>query len=380
MHIAATNICVWIRTLVLESLKEITAYHERRGYKPEDNVILESIRKHTLKNAKTVMGQELGPDHDWEPISLNMNMESSSQEQPTNILSRMVRSTVDGLSAVTTEYADTTTTDKPSTTTAFMRKLKKYATTTTTTTAEAITDAITETTTQATTTTTTPEPITSTTQSTFAAIYEAFTTTASPSTSTQESFFNNLFGINDNFQTFSGLSSNDTNHIDREQPFEHFDALFPSALIGATNGPNTTSCGRVNIMGNIVPDSAPYLYPFIIEYSLIGAAVIYVMWKHIGKNPRYTSDEDLEHRLEVMLSRRAVAMAQAHSGRVDCVGASKGLFFGLLLLVGSLICLILFFVLVHHPQLSLLAIYLADASHCALMAFSLIAIFIGFIR
>lgn len=381
MHIAATNICVWIRTLVLESQKEITAHHERHGYKPEDSVILESIRKHTLKNAKTVMGQELGPDHDWEPISLNMNMESSSQEQPTNILSRMVRSTVDGLTAVTNEFVDTTTTERPSTTTSFMKKLKKYATsaatTTTTTTTEAITDALTETTTSA---TTTPETITSTTQSTFAAIYEAFTTTSTPSTTTQESFFNNLFGINDNFQTFSGLSSNDTNHIEREQPFEHFDALFPSALVGGTNGPNTTSCGRVNIMGNIVSDSAPYLYPFIIQYSLVGATVIYVMWKQIGKNPRYTSDEDLEHRLEVMLSRRAVAMAQAHSGRVDCVGASKGLFFGLLLLVGSLICLILFFVLVHHPQLSLLAIYLADSSHCALMAFSVIAIFIGFIR
>lgn len=46
------------------------------------------------------------------------------------------------------------------------------------------------------------------------------------------------------------------------------------------------SCARVNIMGTIVQDSAPYLFPFIIEYSLIGAAVIYVMWKHIGRNPR----------------------------------------------------------------------------------------------
>lgn len=29
MHVVATNICVWIRTLVLESLKEITDYHVR---------------------------------------------------------------------------------------------------------------------------------------------------------------------------------------------------------------------------------------------------------------------------------------------------------------------------------------------------------------
>lgn len=87
----------------------------------------------------------------------------------------------------------------------------------------------------------------------------------------------------------------------------------------------------------------------------------------------------MEHRLEVMLSRRAVVLAQA-SGRVDCVGASKGLFFGLLLLVGSLICLILFFVLIRHPQFSLLAIYLADVSHAALMVFAILAIIIGFIR
>lgn len=93
------------------------------------------------------------------------------------------------------------------------------------------------------------------------------------------------------------------------------------------------------------------------------------------------TEEDLEHRLEVMLSRRAVAMAHAQqTGRVDCVGASKGLFFGLLLLVGSLICLILFFVLIRHPELGLLAIYLADVSHCVLMVLSIFAIIIGFIR
>lgn len=95
---------------------------------------------------------------------------------------------------------------------------------------------------------------------------------------------------------------------------------------------------------------------------------------------RYVTQEDLEHRLEIMLSRRAVALAQAQQGRVDCVGASKGLFFGLLMLVGSLISLILFFVLVHHKDLGSLAMHLADASHCILMFLSIIAIIVGFIR
>ncbi|XP_062527735.1 proton channel OtopLc isoform X11 [Bombyx mori] len=161
--------------------------------------------------------------------------------------------------------------------------------------------------------------------------------------------------------------------------FESFDNLNPAALIA--NIDNTTVCGRNPIMGTIVSDSAPYLYPFIIEYSLIGAAVIYVMWKHIGRYPSVANDEDLERRLEAVLSRRAAALAAAQRGnRVDCAGASKGLFCGLLLLVASLICLILFFVLIRHHDLKRVSIYLADVSHCALMILSILAILIGFIR
>ena len=46
------------------------------------------------------------------------------------------------------------------------------------------------------------------------------------------------------------------------------------------------TCGRNYIMGDIFKYSGPYLYPFVIEYSLITAAVIYAMWRNIGKNPR----------------------------------------------------------------------------------------------
>jgi len=190
--------------------------------------------------------------------------------------------------------------------------------------------------------------------------------------------------VAENIKSFSDLRPDPTSNIDYNFPpieniLPHAEAYSQLSTIPPFHV-NVTSCERVNIMGTIVQDSTPYLYPFIIEYSLIGAAVIYVMWKHIGRYPKYTHDEDLEHRLEVMLSRRAVALAQASSGRVDCVGASKGLFFGLLLLVGSLICFILFFVLVRHNEFQILAYYLADASHAGLMGFAILAILIGFIR
>ena len=47
------------------------------------------------------------------------------------------------------------------------------------------------------------------------------------------------------------------------------------------------SCGRRFVLGDLIMDAAPFLYPFLIEYSLIGAAVIYVTWSHIGVNPKY---------------------------------------------------------------------------------------------
>uniref|UniRef100_A0A182FIF8 Otopetrin n=1 Tax=Anopheles albimanus TaxID=7167 RepID=A0A182FIF8_ANOAL len=425
MHIVATNICVWIRTLVLESLKEITAYHRRRGPEPEDSAILENIRQHTLRNAGMVMGTELGPsgDTEWEPISVNLNAhEELSSPDATSVLSRIVQGTT------TLLMAATTTTTTTSTTTSTAAPPTTTSTTTTTTTVPPLTtstgtpfaDLLTTPSTGAASWT---EPTTSTTMRGLLDRLHDFVSTEASSTSDESSFdhFDQFdqhrhAGVDGSLASSTTTTTTTTagglldslvervNYLQRnsslDQTYESLDALFPSAFIAtstsAVGGPasssllvagsnatgsNAVSCGRVNIMGTIVQDSAPYLYPFIIEYSLIGAAVIYVMWKHIGRYPKFTNEEDLEHRLEVMLSRRAVVMAQqARTGRVDCVGASKGLFFGLLLLVGSLICLILFFVLVRHPQLSLLAIYLADVSHCALMALAIFAIIIGFIR
>ena len=46
------------------------------------------------------------------------------------------------------------------------------------------------------------------------------------------------------------------------------------------------TCGRTAFMGDIVQYTSPYLFPFVIEYSFIAAAVLIAMWKSVGKNPR----------------------------------------------------------------------------------------------
>lgn len=304
MHICATNICVWIRTLVLESLKEITLYHRGRASNPSDGPILESIRTHSLRHAATVMGTDLRPETDWEPINLNIreNINGHAQESDS-ILSRMVHTTARAATtafstlgdttstSTTTSTTTTTTTTTPAPTTStttryfeqapssvedYFRNIKEFVTSSTTERPIIVDDW------NDATTPSTPNPfddfmsevITPTTTT---------TTTTSTTTAIADTLYN-MFGLENALQ-YNGLSHNDTELGERN--FESLDALFPSALVSNPTGfPSNTSCGRVNIMGTIVQDSAPYLYPFVVEYSLIGAVVIYVMWKHIGRYPK----------------------------------------------------------------------------------------------
>lgn len=43
-------------------------------------------------------------------------------------------------------------------------------------------------------------------------------------------------------------------------------------------------CRRTNIFGSLVQNSSQFLFPCTIEYSLICAAILYVMWRSIVKN------------------------------------------------------------------------------------------------
>lgn len=50
-----------------------------------------------------------------------------------------------------------------------------------------------------------------------------------------------------------------------------------------TTTDNSVNCQTEDIMAGILKSVSPYLYPFIVEYSLIGAAFLYIMWSNIGR-------------------------------------------------------------------------------------------------
>ena len=233
---------------------------------PNDQLILpESIRRHTLNNANVVLGTHSEPDNQWEPISSNLNVGEGANAEAPESLSRFVRSTVGEFVESTQE---TMTSSEPS----MLAKLQQLP--------GLVKDSLDSAeATEAPSTLSTilstlsPSPSTTVPSTTASSTTEA--------TSTVASILNNLY------QTITGQNAT-------EAPVESFDSIVPAALtaiagdasITTNTSINGTNCGRVNIMGTIVADSAPYLYPFVIEYSLIGAVVIYVIWRQIGRYPK----------------------------------------------------------------------------------------------
>ena len=97
-------------------------------------------------------------------------------------------------------------------------------------------------------------------------------------------------------------------------------------------------CHRTSIMGSLVQNASPFLFPCTIEYSLICAVILYEMWKKVKTIP------DIEKSRRSSLKPNHHTKS-AHHFSVDCSGAHRGMFGGILVIVMTIICLIMYFVL-----------------------------------
>ncbi|TGZ48292.1 Otopetrin-2 [Temnothorax longispinosus] len=129
-------------------------------------------------------------------------------------------------------------------------------------------------------------------------------------------------------------------------------------------------CRRTNIMGSLVQDASPFLFPCTIEYSLICAAILYVMWKNISKVGFTQPATPPRHHAHAYRK-------SPHHYSVDCARAHKGLFVGILILVLTIISLILFFVLISRPELVGLAVTEVNICELTLYGMSTLATLIG---
>lgn len=139
-------------------------------------------------------------------------------------------------------------------------------------------------------------------------------------------------------------------------------------------------CRRTNIIGSLVQNASPFLFPCTIEYSLICAAILYVMWKNISRVHadvlyRQRKAERREDLAQITHYRKS-----PHYYSVDCAQAHKGLFVGILFLVLTIISLILFFVLISKPELITFAVMEVNVCELSLYGMTTMATIVGMIQ
>lgn len=116
--------------------------------------------------------------------------------------------------------------------------------------------------------------------------------------------------------------------------------------------------------------ASPYLFPCTIIYSIIAAGIVYRLYQYVGvkvkqKWPSHTS--------------LTSSVPQGATG-IDCDKANKGLFFGLLIAVLTLIAIATFFVFETRISDSLTAIQVFYVTEIALMAVTAGGIIMGYMR
>jgi hypothetical protein len=109
-------------------------------------------------------------------------------------------------------------------------------------------------------------------------------------------------------------------------------------------------CQRTNIMGSLVQNASPFLFPCTIEYSLICAVILFEMWKKVRSIP------EINRTRKNSLKPHGHDQKSAYHFSIDCSKAHRGMFAGIVVIVFTIICLIMYFVLHAQPE------YMASAT------------------
>ncbi|KAH9508243.1 hypothetical protein Btru_050594 [Bulinus truncatus] len=134
---------------------------------------------------------------------------------------------------------------------------------------------------------------------------------------------------------------------------------------GDSNG--SAACELSGMMNDAVEAAGPYLYPCTIEYSLMCAGILYVMWKNVGNKPRKLRQSEIEEEDD----------QRVHRMSVDCTSSSRGLFLGILMMVGTIISIIAFYMLVNTEDMQMSAILMTHLSETFIYAVTLLAIILA---
>ncbi|UYV60267.1 Otopetrin [Cordylochernes scorpioides] len=135
------------------------------------------------------------------------------------------------------------------------------------------------------------------------------------------------------------------------------------------------ACLQNTTVGMIWYRALPYMYPFIIQYSLLAAAVVFVLWSNVPIRRSRKSVSSFSENGAKDDSKKSLLPF-----RIDCRDSSKGLFLGMLVLVAGIIILIMFFVLSTEHTLDSDSVFSIVTMHCSILIISFVGIIIGLIQ
>ncbi|XP_967818.2 proton channel OtopLc isoform X1 [Tribolium castaneum] len=133
------------------------------------------------------------------------------------------------------------------------------------------------------------------------------------------------------------------------------------------------NCLRSNIMEPILIKSEPYLAPCTVEYSLLCAVILGLMWKHTQGENLTESGNNSPEIGEKQSGCNIIYPRRQSQFSVDCAQAHKGLFTGILVLAVTVISLIMFFELVGYKQYKDIAILQVNVWEAVLFSLGTVA-------
>ncbi|XP_052900290.1 proton channel OtopLc-like [Anopheles moucheti] len=131
-------------------------------------------------------------------------------------------------------------------------------------------------------------------------------------------------------------------------------------------------CRSTNIMATLVQNSAPFLFPCTIEYSLICALTMYELWSALNRSQDPTR--------KPTPADRSLTGRPANRLSIDCSSAQRGLFGGIVTVVLTLIVLIMYFVLRKERHLQQAATLEIVVYEIALYSVTLVAVVAAMVR
>lgn len=148
------------------------------------------------------------------------------------------------------------------------------------------------------------------------------------------------------YDILQALNSTSTKHDPAGNISEHGISRTYIPDIGA-------DCWKSNIMAPLVRSASRFLFPCTVEYSLLCAVILGVMWINACSDDKTnpSSPQTLDSPTGRVSGVNIIYSRSVSQFSVDCTSAHKGLFGGILMLVLSIVSLIMFYELVKRPDL-----------------------------